>query len=59
MLASGILDVILAAIVFFGLPWSAFWALGLLLGINLVFGGWALIAMALHSRSAGPSPSPV
>ena len=56
MLASGVVDVILAVIVFIGLPWSAFWALGLLLGINMVFGGWALIAMALHARSAGPNP---
>jgi uncharacterized membrane protein HdeD (DUF308 family) len=29
MLASGVVDVILAVIVFIGLPWSAFWALGL------------------------------
>ena len=26
------------------------WMLGLLLGINLIFGGWALIFMALHAR---------
>lgn len=58
MLVSGILDVILAVIVFLGLPWSAFWALGLLLGINMIFGGWALIGMALHARSAGPNPGP-
>ena len=55
MLASGVVDVILALIIFSGLPGAAFWALGLLLGINLVFGGWALIAMALHARSAGPT----
>jgi uncharacterized membrane protein HdeD (DUF308 family) len=33
-----------------GLPGTAMWALGLLLGINLIFGGWALIFMALHAR---------
>ncbi len=54
MLASGVTDVILAIVVWLGLPWSAFWALGILLGINLLFGGVALIAMALHARSAGP-----
>jgi uncharacterized membrane protein HdeD (DUF308 family) len=59
MLASGVVDVILALIIFSGLPGTAFWALGLLLGINLVFGGWALIAMALHARSADPNPSPM
>jgi uncharacterized membrane protein HdeD (DUF308 family) len=51
MLASGIVDLILAAIILAGLPLSAAWALGLLVGINLVFGGSALIAMALHARS--------
>jgi uncharacterized membrane protein HdeD (DUF308 family) len=56
MLTSGIVDVILALIILSGLPGTAFWALGLLLGINLVFGGFAMIAMALHARSAGPNP---
>jgi uncharacterized membrane protein HdeD (DUF308 family) len=51
MLASGIVDLFLAGIIFAGLPLSAAWALGLLVGINLVFGGSALIAMALHARS--------
>jgi uncharacterized membrane protein HdeD (DUF308 family) len=55
MLASGIVDVILAAIIFAGLPFTAAWALGLLLGINLVFGGVAMIGMALHARGAGPA----
>lgn len=56
MLTSGIVDVVLALIIFSGLPGTAFWALGLLLGVNLVFGGFAMIAMALHARSAGPNP---
>ena len=50
MLVSGIIDLILAAIIFFGLPGTALWALGLLVGINLLFGGSALIAMALAAR---------
>jgi uncharacterized membrane protein HdeD (DUF308 family) len=50
MLASGIIDLILAGIIFAGLPGTAVWALGLLVGINLVFGGAALIAMALAAR---------
>jgi uncharacterized membrane protein HdeD (DUF308 family) len=50
MLASGIVDVVLAVLLFIGLPGTALWALGLLLGINLIFGGWALIFMALHAR---------
>jgi len=54
MLASGIIDLIIAAIILFGLPGSAAWALGLLVGINLAFGGAALIAMALHARELRP-----
>lgn len=50
MLASGIVDLILAAIIFGGLPQTALWALGLLVGINMVFGGAAMIAMALAAR---------
>jgi len=51
MLASGIVDVILAVILLAGLPGTAVWALGLLVGINMLFGGWALVWMALHARS--------
>jgi uncharacterized membrane protein HdeD (DUF308 family) len=50
MLVSGIIDLILAGIIFAGLPGTAVWALGLLVGINMVFGGAALIAMALAAR---------
>jgi uncharacterized membrane protein HdeD (DUF308 family) len=51
MLFSGLVDIALAVIIFLGLPSSAAWAIGLLVGINLVFGGAALIAMALQARS--------
>ncbi len=50
MLASGLVDLVLAAIIIAGLPGTAAWALGLLVGINMVMGGSALIAMALHAR---------
>jgi uncharacterized membrane protein HdeD (DUF308 family) len=50
MLASGILDVALGIFLFLGLPGTALWALGLLIGINMLFGGWALVFMALHAR---------
>ncbi len=54
MLASGIVDLILAAIIIAGLPGTAAWTLGLLVGINMVFGGTALIGMALHAREVNP-----
>jgi uncharacterized membrane protein HdeD (DUF308 family) len=50
MLVSGIVDLILAAIIIAGLPGTAAWALGLLVGINMVFGGTALIGMAFAAR---------
>jgi len=52
MLASGIIDLALAIMIFAGLPSTAAWAVGLLVGINMIFGGSALIAMALHARTA-------
>jgi uncharacterized membrane protein HdeD (DUF308 family) len=55
MLVSGLVDLFLAGIIFAGLPGTAAWAIGLLIGINLVFGGSALIAMALHARNASPT----
>ncbi|HEY2186083.1 MAG TPA: HdeD family acid-resistance protein, partial [Xanthobacteraceae bacterium] len=51
MLVSGIIDLILAAIIFAGLPGTAAWALGLLVGINMLFGGSSMIAIALHARN--------
>jgi uncharacterized membrane protein HdeD (DUF308 family) len=55
MLASGVIDIILGAMLFAGLPGTALWALGLLIGINMLVGGWSLIAMALSAR---PNPQP-
>jgi uncharacterized membrane protein HdeD (DUF308 family) len=52
MAVSGVVDLILAAIIFDGLPGAAAWAIGLIVGINMIFGGSALIAMALHARNA-------
>jgi uncharacterized membrane protein HdeD (DUF308 family) len=54
LLISGALDVIVASIIFLGLPATAAWAIGVLVGINMVFGGSAVIAMALHARTVDP-----
>jgi uncharacterized membrane protein HdeD (DUF308 family) len=55
MVASGVIDIVLAAMIYAGLPGSAAWAIGLLVGINMMFGGIALIGMALHARSEAAS----
>ncbi|MEO6382351.1 MAG: HdeD family acid-resistance protein [Nitrobacter sp.] len=52
MLIAGLMDIIIAGVIIAGLPGSAAWAIGLLAGINLLFGGVALIVMALAARNA-------
>jgi uncharacterized membrane protein HdeD (DUF308 family) len=52
MLINGLIDLILAGIIISGLPGTILWALGLLIGIDLVFGGSSLIAIALAARSS-------
>jgi uncharacterized membrane protein HdeD (DUF308 family) len=51
MLVAGVMDLLIAAIIIAGLPGSATWAVGLLVGINLLFGGASLIGMALAARN--------
>jgi uncharacterized membrane protein HdeD (DUF308 family) len=58
MLGSGIIDLFLATLIIIALPGSAKWALGLLVGVNLVSGGVALIAMALHGRAIVSNAAP-
>jgi len=52
MIAAGVLDIIIAGLIITGLPGTAAWAIGLLVGINLVFGGTSLIGMAVAARSS-------
>lgn len=50
MAFSGVIDLVVAAMIIAGLPGSFSWALGLLVGIDLVFAGVSLIAMAMAAR---------
>ncbi len=50
MLFSGAINLILAAYLLTGLPGTAAWVLGIIVGINLVFSGISLTAMALAVR---------
>jgi uncharacterized membrane protein HdeD (DUF308 family) len=50
LLVAGLMDILIAFLIIAGLPGSALWAIGLLVGINLLFGGAALIGMALAAR---------
>ena len=50
MLLSGLADLVLAAIIIEGWPGTAIWALGLLVGINLITSGWAVVVAAFAGR---------
>jgi len=50
MLVAGLMDILIAGLIISGLPGSALWAVGLLVGINLLFGGATLIGVALAAR---------
>jgi uncharacterized membrane protein HdeD (DUF308 family) len=52
MLLSGVVDLVLAAIIIAGLPGTALWALGVLVGINMLFGGASLVGLGLAARAA-------
>jgi uncharacterized membrane protein HdeD (DUF308 family) len=52
MMVNGIIDLLLAAIIIMGFPGTLVWAFGLLLGIDMIFGGASLIAVALQARKA-------
>ena len=51
LLVAGLMDILIAFFIIAGLPGSAEWAIGLLVGINLLFGGATLIGMALAARN--------
>ena len=50
LIVSGAVDIIISGLIITGLPSSAEWAIGLLVGINLLFGGASMIGMALAAR---------
>lgn len=49
MLATGVLSLILAALLWFGLPFSAIWVPGILLGIDLII--WGAMLLFVGSRA--------
>jgi uncharacterized membrane protein HdeD (DUF308 family) len=50
MLFSGIADLVLAGLIISGWPGSASWALGLIVGVNLISSGVALTMVAIAAR---------
>ncbi len=60
VLASGVLSLILGLYIFVQLPQAATWVLGTFLAIELIFQGWAYVALARAIRSTfdGVQPKP-
>ena len=51
MLVAGLMDIVISFFIIAGLPGSALWAIGLMVGINLLIGGTALVGIALAARN--------
>jgi uncharacterized membrane protein HdeD (DUF308 family) len=51
MFASGVVDIVLAGLIIFALPGTSAWTMGLLVAVNMVVGGAALIAIGIHART--------
>lgn len=52
VLLSGLAALAVGVLIAMDLPGSAVWALGLLVGINLLFSGWSYVFLALAGRRA-------
>ena len=52
-LASGLVTVLLAVLIYAGWPGSALWVIGLLVGIHLLMSGLSLTMLALAARGVG------
>jgi uncharacterized membrane protein HdeD (DUF308 family) len=55
LLASGISDLVLAGLIIFYWPASASWTLGLIVGINLITTGLAIVMTAIDVRNVAKS----
>jgi len=53
VLASGIASLAVGLLIWAELPSSALWAIGLLIGIKFIMGGWSFVSMALTGRRLG------
>jgi uncharacterized membrane protein HdeD (DUF308 family) len=52
LLFSGALGIVVGVLIWSGWPGTAAWALGLLVGIELIFSGWSMVMLALGAGRA-------
>ncbi|MFC7079318.1 HdeD family acid-resistance protein [Halorussus caseinilyticus] len=58
LLASGVLSLAVAVLLFAGFPSTAAWAVGLLFGVNLLVTGITLVMVGMKSRRAARGGTP-
>ena len=51
LLLNGVVDVLLAALIWRQWPVSGLWVIGLFVGINMLFNGWSLVMLGLGVKS--------
>ena len=56
MLFDGIVTIALAVVIFSQWPISGNWAIGILVGINLLLTGWAILAAGLAAKNLSSAP---
>jgi uncharacterized membrane protein HdeD (DUF308 family) len=56
-LLSGVIDVVLAALIWLDWPASAMWVIGMFVGISLVFRGFNWVGLGLALRTLPGSPA--
>ncbi len=54
-LFSGVLSVLLGVLIWIGLPGTARWVIGMLVGIELLFSGWAMVMFAISIKNSKES----
>ena len=52
MLLNGVVDLFLAGVIIAGLPGTLLWAFGLIVGIDMIFGGFSLIRISSATRQS-------
>jgi uncharacterized membrane protein HdeD (DUF308 family) len=52
LMVNGVIDLFLAGVILSGVPGTLVWALGVIVGIDMVFGGASLVAIAMQARRA-------
>jgi uncharacterized membrane protein HdeD (DUF308 family) len=57
VVVNGVINLVLGYIILSGWPETKLWVIGLLVGIDLIFNGWAWVILAITVRSYSPPPA--